>query len=192
MPVTRRPRDSALIDALDHRPRVTYGGPSWRVVREGRNVLQGTRSGGRWDDGTFDVLYTSLEADGAIAEIYYHLTKGLPVIPSKVNYHLHKLQVTISSGLQFLEVKELEELGLSRERFGRLSYVERPQEYPRTQEIAEAAHFLGCDGLIVPSARWKCQNLIVFTDRSTPATLFAEEDTGRVDWVEWKQRTGQA
>lgn len=36
---------------------------------------------------------------------------------------------------------------------------------PRIQEIGAAVEFLGCDGLIAPSARWKCDNLMLFPDR---------------------------
>ncbi len=189
---TRRPRDSKLIDALDKRPRITFDDASWRVVREGRDVLQGSHAGGRWDDATFDVLYTSLEADGAIAEIHYHLSKGQPVFPSKVSYRLHELRVVLSGGIRFLKVEELEPLGVRAERYGRLAYGDREQEYRRTQEIAEATHFLGCDGLIVPNARWSCLNLVVFTDRSKPDTLMVNRDAGLIDWPEWTLRTGTA
>ena len=34
--------------------------------------------------------------------------------------------------------------------------------YHRTQEIGAAVAFLGCDGLMVPSARWDCENLVLF------------------------------
>ena len=191
MPSAHRPRDSALIDALGKRPRITYDGPSWRVVRDGRDVLQGSRAGGRWDDGTFDVLYTALEADGAVAEMHFHLAKGQPVFPSKAKYRLHELEVAIAKGIRFLAVKDLQELGVSRDRYGKLGYGERQQEYRRTQEIAEAAHFLGCDGLIAPNARWECLNLVVFTDRSRPETLAARRAMGLVDWEAWTRRTGR-
>jgi len=36
-------------------------------------------------------------------------------------------------------------------------------EYSRTQEIADAAFFLGFEGLIAPSAQWTDLNLILFT-----------------------------
>ncbi|MBM3574071.1 MAG: hypothetical protein FJX52_17180 [Alphaproteobacteria bacterium] len=39
----------------------------------------------------------------------------------------------------------------------------------RPHEIAEAACFLGFDGLIASSARWDCLNLVLFTGRLPPA-----------------------
>ena len=67
MPSARSPRDRVLIDALEPATPTPFEGTVWRVVREGRDVLQGSAYGGRWDDGTFDVLYTSAMADGATA-----------------------------------------------------------------------------------------------------------------------------
>jgi len=84
--------------------------------------------------------------------------------------------------LQFLDLEALSRVGLNTETFGRLSYEQKNDEYPRTQEIGEVAHFLDFDGLIVPSARSDAKNAVVFCDkvRSLPeATL---RDYGVVDW----------
>ena len=53
--------------------------------------------------------------------------------------------------------------GYPLESFGDLSYG-------RTQEIGDAAAFLGFDGIIAPSARWPCQNLVIFSDSFGPPT----------------------
>jgi hypothetical protein len=54
---------------LDRRfKRDPFTGPVWRAVREERDPSVGTPSSSRWCNGNFDVLYTSLEADGAVAE----------------------------------------------------------------------------------------------------------------------------
>ncbi|HKH35243.1 MAG TPA: RES domain-containing protein [Beijerinckiaceae bacterium] len=52
-------------------------------------------------------------------------------------------------------------------------YADR--DYRRTQEVADAAFFLGFDGLIAPSARWACLNLVLFTDRIPPDRIQALE-----------------
>ncbi len=66
-------RDEKLIDVIEEHTSVEFDGPVWRVVRDGRDPTQCSSWGGRWDDGTFDVLYTAAEKDGAIAKIYLHL-----------------------------------------------------------------------------------------------------------------------
>jgi RES domain-containing protein len=179
-------RDSRLIDGLDALPRAPFDGTVWRVAREGRDPLQCSQSGGRWDDGTFEVLYTSEDPDGAIAEMHFHLMRGQPVFPSRVRYKLHRLAVRLTA-VMTLSMETLASLGLDAARFGQLSYNERPQEYPRSQEIAEVAHFLDCDGLLVPSARWTCRNLVVFCDRAGPDRMRVARDHGLVDWTDWRQ-----
>jgi RES domain-containing protein len=184
----RRIRDAALIDALESAPSTSFAGVVWRVVREGRDVLQGSAYGGRWDDGTFDVLYTSERADGAIAEMYFHLSRGQPVIPSKVAYHLYELRVTLPRALEVADLAALSALGVDTSRYGRLSYLERAEEYPRPQEIAETAHFVGFDGLVVPNARFDCRNVVLFCDRIPPEAADVVEDHGAISWADWRSR----
>ena len=155
MALARPARDNRLLDALDALPGVAFAGSVWRVTREGHDPLQCSAVGGRWDDRTFDVLYTSTTADGAISEMYFHVARGQPVIPSRVSYHLHELSVRLTSCLTLAPLQALEALGLKVSTFGQLSYLEREQEYPRTQEIAEVAYFSAAMGYsyLVPGRR---------------------------------------
>ncbi len=187
MAAGRPARDSRLLDALETLPAEAFAGRAWRVVRDGRDPVQCSAVGGRWDDRTFDVLYTSTRADGAIAEIYFHLARGQPVIPSQVRYRLFELDIRLASCLRFGSLEALSSLGLLITTFGQLSYAEREQEYPRTQEIAEVAYFLGRDGLIVPSARAGHPNLMVFCDPAGPEAFEVGKDHGLIDWAEWRK-----
>jgi RES domain-containing protein len=105
-------RDHRLIDAVEVRPHVPFKGTAWRVVGEGRDPCQCRASGGRWDDGSFDVLYTSLDRDGAIAEAYFHLLRGQPVFPSKVRYSLYELKVSLNEAMDLSSLEDLAALGL--------------------------------------------------------------------------------
>jgi len=58
----------------------------------------------------------------------------------------------------------------------------RSREYGRTQEIADAALFLGFSALVVPSARWECPNLVVFTEKIEPGQLTLVGSPNLVDW----------
>ena len=159
-----------------------FEGPVWRVAREGHDVLECSRAGGRWDDGTFDVLYTSMTAEGAVAEMRFHLSRGQPVLPSRVTYRLYELTAAMRRALKLADLAALASLGVDTARYGAVSYVERVQEYPRPQEIAEAAHFVGFDGLIVPNARSDCLNVALFCDRVPPDDLEMVRDDGAIDW----------
>jgi hypothetical protein len=186
MAAKARPRDSRLIDGLEAVPHKPFAGNVWRVVREGRDPLQCSASGGRWDNGRFDVLYTSRERDGAMAEMYFHLLRGQPVFPSQIRHRLYELELSLQRVVT-LTMDDLAALGLDTARYGQLSYNERRQEYPRTQEIADVAYFLECDGLLVPNARWDCMNLVVFCDRLRPESMKVTCDQGPIDWTGWSK-----
>jgi hypothetical protein len=181
----REARDNALLDRLDSLPRASRSIQVWRLVRDGRDPCECTASGGRWDDGTFDVLYTSLSPDGAMAELYFHLAKGQPVFPSKVRFRLFELSVELRSIFDFPTLDSIAALGVDVSAYGQLAYKEKAREYPRLQEIAEHAHFLGADALCVPSARWNVSNMVIFCDQVPPDALTISNDVGVADWDRW-------
>ena len=178
----RKRRDSALIDAIEAIAPAVYSGTVWRIARQGRDPTQCSRSGGRWDDGTFDVLYTSQQREGALAEMRFHLMRGQPVMPSRVRYNLFEIDLALDRALRLLDLAALQKVGLDTARYGQLSYEEKHAEYPRSQDIGEAAHFLDYDGLIVPSARHDCLNVVAFCDRIPPEKILVSADHGEVDW----------
>ncbi len=159
----RRARDLQLLDAVDAFRREPLDAEVWRVVRDGRDPVLGSPSLSRWCNGTFDVVYTSLDRDGAVAEIYSLLSLQ-PVFPSKMRWFAHKLKVKCAGTLRLADLPMLARLGVDTDR-----YTDR--DYSRTQPIADAAYFLGFDGLIAPNARWRCLNLVLFTDRIAPERI---------------------
>jgi hypothetical protein len=174
--MSRRARDPDLLDALDARPRSLFEGIVWRVARKGRDPLEPSYGNGRWDLRAFDVLYTSLEADGAIAEIDYHLSLQ-PVFPSRLQSTLHQIIVRASSIMRFDSLPDLEQFGVNVARYA-------DPLYDRIREIGDAVAFLGCDALIAPSARWDCLTLLCITDNlSEPLTAGASNE---VDWTKWR------
>lgn len=176
-----RARDLDLLDALDELPRIAVDDTAWRVVREGRDPLLCRPLHGRWDLGHFDVLYTSLDPDGAIAEMYFHLSRQ-PVFPSKPTFTLNELKVSTKSTLEFADLAELENLGVEPSAYSDILYE-------RTQEIGDAAAFLGFDELIAPSARWDCLNLAVFCDSISPDDLVLKGSSA-IDWDAWRKGHG--
>ena len=160
-----------------------YEATVWRSVRAGQDPLVCGRPGGRWDDGTLDVLYTSETREGALAERRFHLFQGQPFPPSRVRYEMFELVVSLAAVMRFADLQALAAVGLRLAGYGRLSYLEREQEYPRSQEIAEACAFLGADGLRVPSARDTAQgNLIVFCEQRTVVETRVVRSHGLVDF----------
>ena len=85
MTVGRRAHDDRLLDALGEIEGQAFSGRMWRVVREGRSVLDGSRGAGRWNPNHLSVLYGTTESDGAIAEIHFHLSQGQSVSLKKTH-----------------------------------------------------------------------------------------------------------
>src|SRR5258708_17443890 len=179
MPGARKPRDPVLLDALDAFGRVPYTGETWRVVRDGRDPLQGSASGGRWDPTLFDVLYTSLASDGAVAEVHFHLSRQ-PVFPSRIGYGLHRIRVKTAKSLRLPDLDAMVPLGIDTARY-------REILYEPTQAIGDAAYFLGFDSIIAPKPRLSCNNLIVCPDQ---ISLFHLEviESKKVNWTEWRKK----
>ena len=174
-----RHRDLELIDALDACVREDFSGAVWRVAREGRDPCTGGPSRSRWCDGTFDVLYTSLQQDGAIAEID-SLLRMQPVVPSKMIFNLHRLEVRTQRSLRIADMRTLEQLGVDIARF-------KSRDYTRTAAIAETAYFLNYDALIAPSARFDYFNLVLFTERLAPEVIaLAATTQNAIDFKDWR------
>jgi hypothetical protein len=96
------------------------------------------------------------------------------------------LAVRAERTLRLLDMRELANLGVVD-----ISRYET-FEYGATQAIAAAAHFLEFDGMLVPSARFACSNLVLFTDRVSHTghlQLVSSED---VDWPEWRKKNRRA
>jgi RES domain len=179
--VPRPARDLQLLDAIDAFRRERLDAEVWRVVRDGRDPTLGSPSLGRWCNGTFDVLYTSFERDGAIAGIHSLLSLQ-PVFPSKPDWFARQLRISSVGTLKLADLVTLERLGVDTNH-----YADR--DYSRTQPIADAAFFLGFDGLIAPSARYRCLNLVLFTERLAPQQIeVMSHDERPIAWDDWRKR----
>ena len=177
----RKIRNPELLDRLQGLAAQTFKETVWRMVRAGRNPLTASNPKGRWDDGSFDVLYTTLQPDTARAEVFFHLMRAQPVYPSELKIHLHELHADLQKVLAFETVEALTAFGVDAATFGTTDYAKLQAEYSVTQQIGEAAQFLGFDAIIVPSARWPGQNLVVLTN----ANLTNQKDHGPQDLKSW-------
>ena len=173
--------DPDLLDQLDALPKETFDGEVSRATRQSLDPLASSYSGGRWmrHDGA-GVLYTSLAREGALTEISFHWGQ-LDPRPTKPVV-LHTLRVVTHRTLRLVRA-DLPTLGVAESRYGGINL-------PRTQEIGAAVEFLGCDGLIAPSARWPCDNLILFPDRMGIDATLEVVTSESIDWLAWAITNG--
>jgi hypothetical protein len=158
------------------------GGEVYRATRLSLNALAPSATGGRWMvPGEAATLYTSMEADGALAEIAFHWGLMTPV-PSKPAM-LHKIRLGTKKSLRLARA-DLIALGVDWNSYGTLGYK-------RTQIIGAAVARLKCDGLIAPSARWPCENVMVFLTNQTGEEEIAQVvESKEVDWRAWARDRG--
>jgi hypothetical protein len=120
-----------------------------------------------------------LERGGALAEVGYRLSLE-PVWPSRIEHQLHRIAVRTEKTLHISDLAALEALGVDTVKY-------QGFEYEMTQAITAAAHFLTFDGLLVPSARAPCCNLVIFLDRVAADGLLEVRESMPVDWSGWRR-----
>ena len=120
-------------------------------------------------------MYTSLSRDGALAELSFHWGMLTP-LPSKPAV-LSRIKAEMESSMRLLHT-DLQNFGINDTEYQQLNYN-------KMQEIGAAVAFLDCHGLIVPSARWPCENLVIFTDNLHETEDLVVAEVEEVNWQQW-------
>lgn len=169
--------DQKLLDWLADAEPASFSGIVYRATRRGLDPLLPSTSGGRWmPANTEPVLYTSLERNGALAEIAYYWGQLTP--PPSKPVLVHTLEVSVCKAL-VLSPLSLAEIGVT--------WPDTDSLYiARTQAIGAAAAYLGFDSIRAPSARRENDNLIiVFSNHESGATGPTLRATDSVDLRTW-------
>ena len=171
--------DPTLLERLSQFRTETFREECFRATPKSLDPLAPSTRGGRWAPASETAaLYTSLVREGALAEIAFHLGQLSPV-PRK-HVALHRLRVTATRTLRLIRA-DLAALGIPDAEYSNINYKQ-------TQAVGAAVAFLGCNGLIVPSARWTCDHLIIFTDNlAVVGDELSVVSTEEVDWLAWAQ-----
>ena len=121
-----------------------------------------------------------MDREGAIAEVVAYLALLTP--PPSKPLKVARLGVSTARTLRLLRT-DIAGLGVDMARYGE-------RDYGRTQSIGAALAFLGIDGLIAPSARWSCDNLMIFTANSRLDERLEVVGSEHVDWRAWARENG--
>jgi hypothetical protein len=169
--------DRELLARLTAFAPISFDGAVFRATRRGLDPLAPSTLGGRWMvAGVAPTLYTSTERDGALAEIVYHWGQLTP--PPSKPVVVHTLGVRTGKTLK-LGRAELIGLGIDWNQYG-------AARLEQTQAIGAAIAHLGYDGLIAPSARWACDNVMLFmTNPEVQDHSLILRRSEEVDWQEW-------
>lgn len=145
-----------LLDKLEE-----FGGRTlelvvWRHMFNELDPARGNTRGARWNPPGVAAIYTSCERETALAEADYAIASQ-PVRPS-TSRQLYRMRVTVLKGVDLSDRGRLADVGV-----GEIELVSVDQAACRT--VGGAAHWLGYDGLLVPSARAAGTNLVLYADR---------------------------
>ena len=177
--------DPELIQMIQELPRRTFDGQVFRATGRNADPKAFSSSGGRWAppdgaEGGCSILYTSTERNGALAEVASYLSLLTPV-PTKPLV-VHTLDVAPENALE-LAIGDFEGFGIDRAK-----YLGR--NYQRTQLIGAAINFLELDGLLAPSARWECGNLMIFESNYALDSKLEITSSETVTYEDWQALSG--
>jgi len=173
--------DPDLLDRLSVLPTERFEGPVYRATGLSTDPTAPSISGGRWapppdaDAGIF-ALYTSLERDGALAELCSFLADQTPV-PGPRPIKVTRLELSTARTVRFSSA-DLTVFGIDLSQYG-------TRDYARTQMIGAALAFLEYDGLIAPSPRWPCNNLVIFTNNHSLTEQLTPVSEEQLEWRPW-------
>lgn len=178
--------DNDLLDLLSALPRDPFRGTAFRATGMSVDPIAASANGGRWSprpDKDWDVptLYTSLEREGALAELCSFLADFTPV-PRGGLIKVTRLDVSLHEAVRLAPI-DLSRLGVDMAQYG-------IRDYTRTQQIGAALAFLEVDGLIAPSARWGCDNIMVFQDNHDRINNILAGPEERLNWRTWAEANG--
>lgn len=173
--------DSELIEQLLKITHEPFTGEVYRTTGVNADPTAFSTSGGRWaipeeSSGGFSILYTSFDRDGSIAEVasYLKLLTPIPLKPLKVS----KLSISAERAIR-VDESHFQSLGIDPEK-----YAER--NYESTQLVGAAVNFLQLDCLIAPSARWRCNNLMIFANNHSLASKLEVIGSEIVEPPDWQ------
>jgi hypothetical protein len=167
--------DQELLLALGDFEPESFTGDCFRAARTSLDPTTFSAYGGRWSvRGGAAALYTSLTREGALAEMSFHWGQATPRPSAPLI--VHRLVVDLSRVIR-IPAAAFSMFGIEPARYAEINY-------PRTQQVGEAVAYLGFEGLIAPSARWDCDNLILFEANTADASLNAI-DSEEVAWQLW-------
>ena len=161
--------DPELTRKLGEFPLTGFAGRVYRATSIGADPTAASTNGGRWsptsvEEGGIPILYACFDRQGAIA------------------IAIHELGVSTSKTINLTRA-DLTELGVDSKRYDERNYL-------ITQKIGAAINFLEIDGLVAPSARWNCDNLMIFAENHSLNETLETVSSEEIDWQSWAREAG--
>lgn len=169
--------DRKLLARVDALQPTALSTEAFRHIAKDRHPLSGAGArlqGGRWNPPeSFSTLYLGLAQATVVAEFYRMAGRQGRAPEDFLPRQMHRYEVTLAAALDLRSAAARDALDLTRDALSAL-------DARRCQEIGAAAHYLGFEGIIAPSATGTGTVLAVFFE-----SLRAESDVISVEDDEW-------
>lgn len=160
--------DPDLVERLDQLPRQPLQTVAYRHVSKDRQPLSGEGAriqGGRWNPAeSFPTLYVGLTEDIVAAEFRRLALRSGRSTADFLPRQLYEVDVRLQLVLDLTDGKHVAALGLDAPDLV-------SDDLTKCQALGDAAHYLGTEAVLAPSAAGAGVALAVFTDRLGPASV---------------------
>lgn len=155
----------ARVDALGATALETV---AFRQVAGGANPRSGKGArihGGRWNPpNSFATLYLGLDVETVVDE-FHRMARRQGLTPDDfLPRELHRFDVRLAAVLDLREAAARQAIDLSDRQL-------RADDPRRCQEIGEAAHYVGLEGVVAPSAAGPGTVVAIFLEKLRPGSL---------------------
>lgn len=170
--------DPDLVERLDPLACRAVTTAAYRHIPEGRQPLSGEGAriqGGRWNPAeSFPTLYLGMTEDVVVAEFQRLVRRSRLAVADFFPRELYRIDVTLELVLDLTDPATLAALGVARDDL-------RSDDLATCQTIGDAAHYLGIEAILAPSAAALGSVLAVYTDRLRPASVLTPHLLGQWD-----------
>jgi len=154
--------DEDLLARLEQLEPQRYEGPVFRITFGSTPPERANTRGARWNPPDVAALYTSIDRETVLAE-GEHLVASQPVRTTAPR-RIHTIAVSLNRVLDLRSPELLANLGVTAEDL-------QSSDFWACRRVGEAANHLGCDGILVPSARGQGDNLVILTSNGSDTDL---------------------
>lgn len=175
--------DAALLARIDALEPVAFRGEAFRHVAEGRHPLSGAGArlhGGRWNPpDSFATLYLALDRDTTVREFARLAARQGRAPEDFLPRRMYRYELMLGAVLDLRDAAARASLELADADL-------LAADAARCREVGEAAHYLGLEAILAPSATGSGTVLAVFFERLAP-----ESQVRDVGHELWRGRTAR-
>jgi RES domain-containing protein len=142
-----------MLDILQSAAVSAWSGTVYRHMFGLNEPTHANTHGARWNDTGLAAIYTSCERETALAEAEYYIS--LQPLRPRATRTLYTVRVSLKNVIDLTAPDLLPQLGIT-------DAARASPDHASCRTIAAAVNWLGHDGLLVPSARRRGTNLVIY------------------------------